>query len=174
MGNRKRSASEGAGAATGHGGNRGRASDFDGFCQPSGRVPEVEGRGGWVKDVFVYVGEGWWKGKNATVAPRREKILEVANPTRETLMRIARERGQVGSLGCMRVAGAIRGDRKGGGVSKTIPGSGRFVIRLGGDKRSPEKEETSDWMKLRWSVRIPRGPALKCGSKASRPVAWSS
>jgi hypothetical protein len=61
-----------------------------------------------------------------------------------------------------------------GGVSKTIPGSGRFVIRLGGDKRSPEKEETSDWMKLRWSVRIPRGPALKCGSKASRSVAWSS
>jgi hypothetical protein len=66
-----------------------------------------------VKDVFVYVGEGWWKGKNATVAPRREKVLEVANPTRGILMRIARERGQVGSLGCMRVAGAIRGDRKG-------------------------------------------------------------
>jgi hypothetical protein len=73
----------------------------------------VDGRGGWVKDVFVYVGEGWWKGKNATVAPRREKVLEVAKPTREILMRIARERGRVGSLGCMRVAGAIRGDRKG-------------------------------------------------------------
>jgi hypothetical protein len=77
----------------------------------------MDGRVGWVKDVFVYVGEGWWKGKNATVAPRREKVLEVAKPTREILMRIARERGRVGSLGCMREwprgAGAIRGDRKG-------------------------------------------------------------
>jgi hypothetical protein len=103
MGNRKRSASEGAGAATGHGGNRGRASDFDGFYQPSG----------WVKDVFVYVGEGWWKGKNATVASRREEFLEVAKPTREILLRIARERGQVGSLGCMGVAGAIRRPQRG-------------------------------------------------------------
>jgi hypothetical protein len=70
-----------------------------------------------VEDVYVNVGEGWWKGKNATVAPRREKFLEVANPMREILLRIARERERVRSLGCMkewlRGASPIRGNRKG-------------------------------------------------------------